>query len=471
MTDPVDAELDLLSNGVSAVTGRYALRPVRLSLIAKRARNEMFDEDEAAELRDRADERIKLGHKAPFDVEDLAAAGWGVIFAQGSAPDVREALKPLLEHRAEAAGDLYREFVGENGALPGDSSLQFLERNGIAPGTDPAPRRLPYHLLVVGDPESVSFSFQYQLDVVRSVGRLSLPDADAYARYAEGVVAAEAKPRSPAKSAAFFGPRNPGDRATALSASQLVAPLSTRLAAQRPNDHMELVPPEDATRARLQHLLSEGSVPDLLFTATHGISFPDGHPLQLAHQGALLCQDWPGPRNADVPVPEDQYLAGDALAKAAPAGLIAFLFACYGAGTPMYDDFTEDVLAERSQIAPKSFIAGLPNTLLGHPRGSALAVVGHVARAWSFSFAWPGLGAQLEVFERGLGDILGGSPVGIAMEYFNDRYAALATELLTAQRNARFGVKPTDGAMAFIWTGMNDARNYLILGDPAVRLS
>ena len=57
------------------------------------------------------------------------------------------------------------------------------------------------------------------------------------------------------------------------------------------------------------------------------------------------------------------------------------------------------------------------------------------------------------------------------MEYFNDRYAALATELTSAQQDAAFGAVLDPDEVAGVWTGMSDARNYVILGDPAVRLT
>jgi len=85
-----------------------------------------------------------------------------------------------------------------------------------------------------------------------------------------------------------------------------------------------------ATKARLGRLLSGVETPSVLFTAGHGMGFPNGDPRQVSQQGALLCQDWPGPLQWRQPVPPEFYLAADELGSTVRLdGLIAFFFACY----------------------------------------------------------------------------------------------------------------------------------------------
>jgi hypothetical protein len=67
--------------------------------------------------------------------------------------------------------------------------------------------------------------------------------------------------------------------------------------------------------------------------------------------------------------------------------------ACFGAGTPKLDDFAHLVAEPQAAIAPYAFVAALPKALLGHPNG-ALAIVGHVERAWSYSFLWEEAGGR-----------------------------------------------------------------------------
>jgi hypothetical protein len=112
----------------------------------------------------------------------------------------------------------------------------------------------------------------------------------------------------------------------------------------------------------------------------------------------------------------------------------------------------------------------LPRRLLSHPRGGALAAVGHVDRAWGFSFLW-GTEPQTAAFRSTLEDLLLGFPLGAAMEFFNQRYAELSAYVTSMVHDERYGRSVDPGELVSLWTANNDARDYVVLGDPAVRLA
>lgn len=469
---------ELVFNGVNGATGDYLLPKLSVEDVAKVALGQPLDDEELAhrralQARKRQENAEHLAVKEGIDAEKLDQAGWGVVFAREDerTDEILEALQPLLELRQGQAGERYRVFAGDDGYKKGEFKRRFLARHGM--GNGPVdPDKVPYYLLLVGSPDEMPFQFQHQLDVQYAPGRLHFDTLDEYAAYAENVVAAESGRRQRSKNAVFFGVRNGGgDKATQLSSRNLVQPLAEKLAADKADWAISTRLADECKKADLAAVLADPEKPAFLFTASHGIGFPNGDPRQLPHQGALLCQDWPGPlRWIDQPIPPEHYFAADDLEGVDTlGGLIAFHFACYGAGTPQMDAFFHRD-GVREQIAPHPFVARLPQQMLSQPGGGALAVIGHVERAWGSSFLTAGAGAQIETFRSTLKRLLDGHPVGYAMDYFGSRYATISTGLTELLEIAEFG-EVSPGDLASLWTANNDARAYTILGDPAVRLA
>ena len=478
---------DLVFNGINGATGQYGLEPMPSKKLASIIKGE-----EPAKGEEHDERKFKKNLPPGFpckegvDSTDLAQAGWAVVFPAEMDPGrkdaIKESLSELLTLREEQAGDLYQSYEADDGYRPRESKSRFFKRHKIGPGAaDPA--QMPFYVLLVGSPEEIPYTFQYQLDVMRGVGRIDFgDDYAAYAQYARSVAMAERGEVKLPRRATFFGAANPGDRATQLSSKYLVQPLYENLLDPQ-GDSLELgwdwqvekFAAEQATKDQLGRLLGMGGdqPPALLFTASHGMEFPLDDKKQIPHQGALLCQDWPGPGEWFGSIEQDFYFAGDDLQDDVNIlGLIAFFFACYGAGSPQLDQFARQAgHSSRQKIAPHSFVGALPQRML---RQGALAVLGHVERAWGYSFLLPGGGLDNQSFVTALRKLLNGDPVGLATDpSFNMRYADMSSELCVALEELEFeSDEPyvSDEELTQIWTANNDARGYVVIGDPAVRI-
>ncbi|MEM6797074.1 MAG: hypothetical protein AAF725_24080, partial [Acidobacteriota bacterium] len=166
-------------------------------------------------------------------------------------------------------------------------------------------------------------------------------------------------------------------------------------------------------------------------------------------------------------------------------GQICVLFSCYAAGTPRRNSYLFKPIEPKAQgvdpetLTSNPFTAALPQALM--TRG-ALGVIGHVDRSWSTSFSWHEryqgeLGrfqhyhvANLSSLKDSLWQMLAGERVGHAMRSLNKRFAFLAGRLTNQLDNLMHLGRIPDHSLipiSSLWTAANDARNLVLLGDPA----
>jgi hypothetical protein len=460
----------IVLNGIHGTTGRYLIPPLGVDEVTRLASPES-----ERSFFDRWRERLRqlltgisFGVSPDVDPLEVPFAGWGVVFPREGAAAIRKALEPLVAHRrAQVEPDRFHVLTYE----PGETAEQFLSRHGTGVG-DVEPTLVPYYLLLVGGPEEIPYEVQHSLSLAYAVGRVAFDTPEEYGRYAASVVAYESGSRVPGqRQVVLWGPRHVGDQATELSADHLLTPLAAgdssmdRLGFTR----RSLIGPE-ATKAALAEVLhGRGVRPAVLLTASHGLGFEPGDSLQRSRQGALLCQDWTGFGSIAT---EHSLAAADVAEDAQVHGLVAFFFACFGAGTPLRDEFP--LGAERkpgAQIAPKPFVSAFPQRLLAHPQGGALAVIGHVDRSWGFSLQPVGVEQPtVRPFRNTLWRLLSGEPVGHALSDFRDRFSAVSSLLLQHLDASSTEGKLQPRELLRRWVERNDARNYVVLGDPAVRL-
>lgn len=388
-----------------------------------------------------------------------------------------------------------------------ETASRWLARHGVTMGPVDPRRGVPFYLLLAGRPGPlvegdscfIPFDFQYQLDQFWGVGRLCFSgdngqhDLSGYTSYAERVVEQEqwAEPETRLRrEVAYFGTKHPGDLPTIESADQLIVPLATSwhedelTGAERSGfsrrlflgNGSELVycqkafqPHGAADREALGRLLGgadDGRPPALLFLASHGAGLRQGSIAEFAaRQGALLCQGWQGEGDSST---ANWFTADDLGAEPRVAGMVAVLFACFGAGSPREDQFVFDADQVRAQIAPFPMVARLPQRLLRH---GSLAVFGHVDRAWNYSFQGvEQLTRQSQHFEHMLSLIARGKRLGFATDQFNLMQSVLSSNLAQALEDMRFGRQIPASEVTRLWKARNDARNYALIGDPAVRL-
>lgn len=470
-------EESIILNGINGLTGEYLVPPMTLEEAAGRARitaPPRAQDGFFKKILSRLSEKF-LG--LPMDIEptELSQAGWCIVFHADTPDAVRKTMQKLIDLRSKQAPPDRCKVMDYK---TGESKDEWLVRHGVR-GADVEPTLVPYYVLLVGGPESIPFEFQYYLDIDYAVGRIAFDNLDDYGRYVQGVLDYETgKKVANRREVVYWGTRHDADKATQLSADSLVSPLFRGIDADgspkapaiatKMKFQSRCLLADEATKANLLETLhSRGNaVPSLLLTASHGMGgWPKNDARQRPASGALLCQDWDGFGGMN---PHHYLTAKDVEQDANLQGVVAFIFACYSAGTPKFDPFLWDPAGGPIEIAEAAFISALAQRLL---TAGALAVVGHIDRALGYSIRPYGVGPQLLPFRNFLGRVMGGEPVGHATADFSQRFATYSADLLgKLDPSLPNAMQPTDAALARAWIERNDAQNYVVIGDPAVRL-
>jgi hypothetical protein len=420
-------------------------------------------------------ENLSYATEGGIDANDLGEAGWGVIFSPSVTPEIKDALKPLLDHR-KAHATPFKIFDAGEGYLKGDRANDWLKRRKVRMDVVNPDDGVPFYLLLVGPPDEMPFEFQYSLDIYWAVGRLWFDKPEEFRCYAESVVRYETPtiPVPTGRRGVIFATEHDFDDATQLFMRQVARPLSVADGGApaavwtKANFALDTCLGEKATRSALADLLRsrERGSPALLVSGSHGLECPLSHPRQEELQGAIVCQDWTGFGAIN---PEHWFAATDVPVDARLHGMIHFFFACYGGGCTEFDDY-DRLNNKPRRIANKAFFSRLPQTMLSHPNGGALAVLAHVERAWAYSFQGQRGGSQVQGFRDVIGRLLRGERIGQATDMFNMRWAAISTELSDMQADLARGADVPTRTLGNLWISRDDARNFIVLGDPAVRL-
>ena len=403
--------------------------------------------------------------------EDLSQSGWSVLYGLHVSDAIKRELKPLLEHRKNGVNDekLFKVFEGAGGYQKEKSVKDWLTKHETSLQVVD-PEKVPFYVLIVASPEDIPYEFQCELDLYYAVGRLWFNTAEEFGCYAKSVLDCEKSAAHVATSRqlSLFCTSNQFDNATKDLFASLFDPLIQKKFGARQKFELQATSGSAATKDALNNIFTgqaPGGTPALMFAGSHGLLQPSGAKYQAETQGAIVCQDWPG----KGPVGQDQCYAAWDLKNPKVHGMVLFMLACYGGGWPAFDSYRAPGAAP-VRISPEPMMARLPQRLLGCENG-ALAVIGHVDQAWSYSYHSSDGIPQSQSFRDVFLKLMNGLRLGNATDQFNLRCAGIAEELLQGIDSWRKGDgKFTKEQVLNLRVAHEDARNYVVHGDPAVRL-
>ncbi|MDC0746713.1 hypothetical protein [Polyangium mundeleinium] len=439
---------------------------------------------------------------APADA--LPEQRWALVAPKGSAGDrLLSLVAPLRKKREEEQGEDALVYRVDPGMDPVAAAAWIQKEYREAVGRREAAR--PRYLALLGGPELISWDLQQMLGGETFVGRLAFGEDRGYEAYVEKALRWANAVEAPRARALYHAVLD-GTRAMQEGHRYLVQPsldIARQGQAAGTFDADGIVEiPTDPMGTALDLTSAAGVLlreaartrAGMLFTMSHGAGIPRAgwrsREEQHAHQGALVLG-----RAGDLLTAND-ISHGPFL----PGG-VWFLFACYGAGTPLRSaylpwltrlhelgvvgDAADEALAALPRGGDPPFVAALPQAALANPEGP-LGVVGHVDLAWTWSFLdydVDGGGlvprSRAERFQGILQAFVHGHRFGVAHHELARFFRSVSTELTIsyeerAHRASLSSAFVEDLASkvrrANLWMQRQDLSAYVLLGDPAARL-
>ena len=163
-----------------------------------------------------------------------------------------------------------------------------------------------------------------------------------------------------------------------------------------------------------------------------------------------------------------------------------FIFGCFTAGTPQESQYFPlfQALQERNELNgpldillegltgkdKPPFIAALPKAALASPSGP-LAVMGHVDHAWTYSYQDPSHATHPSRFYTVIRTLLRHYRAGVAAGALARIAGSAQKDLAMYLAQVEIAKKQLDPFQhGLLWMTSTELSNYVLLGDPAVRL-
>ena len=198
---------------------------------------------------------------------------------------------------------------------------------------------MPRYLLIVGDPESIPYSFQYQLSTQFAVGRICFQEVEEYSQYAGSVVSAETERTLPRRGVVFVpqhGSIPHHDRGAGLIEPLLERGFQVHQRWTIQTVTTRMPPKTDYPESSAQRQLRPCSLqPAMRWDSQAAIPPKRQSREHLFARTGLVPEAGPGNRARSF-----CFTADDIPQTADLRGMIAFIFAEYGAGTPSLETST-----------------------------------------------------------------------------------------------------------------------------------